>query len=105
MTYGWRRAEVVGALANGVFLLALCLNIIIESIQRFFDIQGKFSKDSNHLSEIKDPIWLLGVGGVGLVINILGLFLFHDHGGHGHSHGHGHSESVPPSPMITKASS
>jgi len=96
MTYGWRRAEVVGALANGVFLLALCLNIIIEAIQRFFNIQ-----------EIDNPIWLLVVGGVGLTINILGLFLFHNHGGHGHSHehGHGHSESSPPSTIEKAASS
>jgi len=78
MTYGWRRAEVVGALANGVFLLALCLNIVIEAIQRFFDI-----------SEVKNPIWLIVVGGIGLIINIFGLFLVGGHA-HGHSHGHGH---------------
>lgn len=36
-TYGWQRAELMGALINSVFLLAMCLSIGIEAIQRFFD--------------------------------------------------------------------
>jgi len=39
-SFGWQRAEILGALVNGVFLLALCFTIIIEAIQRFFEIQG-----------------------------------------------------------------
>jgi len=81
MTFGWARAEIVGALINSVFLLALCLMIFIEAMQRFFEP-----------SEISDPVLLLVVGSIGLLINIVGLFLFMGHGGHGHSHGgHGHS--------------
>ncbi|KAG0137455.1 cation efflux protein [Tuber indicum] len=72
-TYGWQRAEVLGALINGVFLLALCLSIFLEAIQRFFEPQ-----------EISTPWLVFGVGSAGLASNILGLFLFHDHG---HSHG------------------
>ena len=34
-TFGWARAEVVGALINSVFLLALCFSISVESVQRF----------------------------------------------------------------------
>lgn len=82
-TYGWQRAEVLGALVNGVFLLALCLSIFLEAIQRFVDP-----------TEIKSPQLVFGVGCAGLASNILGLFLFHDHGhshgGEGHSHGHSH---------------
>ncbi|KAA8898901.1 hypothetical protein FN846DRAFT_909852 [Sphaerosporella brunnea] len=33
-TYGWQRAEVLGALVNGVFLLALCLSIFLEAIPK-----------------------------------------------------------------------
>ena len=33
-TFGWARAEVLGALANAVFLLALCFTIIVSAIQR-----------------------------------------------------------------------
>ena len=102
-TYGWVRAEVVGANINTVFLLALCLTIVFDAIKRFV---------------IPEPIenvnLLLIVGSVGLGINIIGLFLFqgfhgHSHGGmsHGHSHGgqispdensHGHSHGgkIPP---------
>ncbi|OQV24842.1 putative Zinc transporter 1 [Hypsibius exemplaris] len=85
-TFGWARAEVLGALVNSVFLCALCFSIFIESIQRF--VEG---------AEIHNPKLILIVGCVGLGANIIGLFLFHDHSGHshgGHSHGghsHGHS--------------
>ncbi|CAF1259396.1 unnamed protein product [Adineta ricciae] len=90
-TYGWVRAEVVGANVNTVFLLALCLTIVFDAIKRFIQPEP-----------IENVTLLLIVGSVGLGINIIGLFLFqgfhgHSHGGgsHGHSHGgkkaHGHS--------------
>jgi len=87
-TYGWARAEVVGALINSVFLFALCFSITVEAIQRFFE-----------LDPIENPKLILLVGGIGLAINLVGLLLFgdvghgHSHGGdgHGHSHGGGHS--------------
>ncbi|KAG8773136.1 hypothetical protein FRB91_005217 [Serendipita sp. 411] len=34
-SYGWHRAEVIAALVNGVFLLALCFSIFMESLERF----------------------------------------------------------------------
>ena len=39
-SYGWQRAEILGALINGVFLLALCLSIFLEAVQRFFEPQS-----------------------------------------------------------------
>ncbi|KAF2001221.1 zinc/cadmium resistance protein-like protein [Amniculicola lignicola CBS 123094] len=79
-TYGWQRAETLGALINGVFLVALCLSIFLEAIQRFVEPQ-----------EVSHPELVFTVGFFGLASNIMGLFLFHDHGhSHGgHSHGHG----------------
>lgn len=74
-TYGWQRAETLGALVNGVFLVALCLSIFLEAIQRFVEPQ-----------EVSHPQIVLIVGCFGLASNILGLFLFHEHG---HSHGGG----------------
>lgn len=80
-TYGWKRAEILGALINAVFLLALCFSILIEAIQRLITP-----------SIITNPKLILYVGTAGLISNIVGLFLFHEHG---HSHGggsdHGHS--------------
>lgn len=40
-SYGWHRAEILAALINGVFLLALCFSIFIEAIERFFSVPGK----------------------------------------------------------------
>ncbi|KAL2082526.1 hypothetical protein ACEWY4_022344 [Coilia grayii] len=79
-TFGWIRAEVMGALVNAVFLTALCFTIILEAIERFTEPH-----------EIERPHVVIGVGAAGLLVNLLGLCLFgHAGGGHGHSHG-GHS--------------
>lgn len=80
-TFGWIRAEVMGALVNAVFLTALCFTIVLEAIERFTEPH-----------EIESPEVVIGVGAAGLLVNLLGLCLFHGHsgGGHGHSHG-GHS--------------
>ncbi|KAJ3117772.1 hypothetical protein HK100_000753, partial [Physocladia obscura] len=83
LTFGYQRAEILGAFANSVFLLALCFTIIIEAIQRFVNPV-----------EIDDPKMVLVVGCVGLLANLLGMFLFGGHVGHGHGsvdddqHGH-----------------
>lgn len=80
-TFGWIRAEVMGALVNAVFLTALCFTIVLEAVERFTEPH-----------EIESPVVVAGVGAAGLLVNLLGLCLFHGHagGGHGHSHG-GHS--------------
>lgn len=86
-TFGWQRAEVLGALINAVFLVALCFTIFIEGLKRLVEVEP-----------IHDPWLVLIVGGAGLLINVIGLFMFHNHGhghshgggGHGHSHGHSH---------------
>jgi len=104
-TYGFSRMEVVGGLMNGTFLLAVCLSILMEAGQRFFE------SENDKLAENGQE--LLIVGSVGLLVNILGMFIFghgHGHGGHGHSHGgsapapsnsggdHGHSHGGETAP-------
>lgn len=89
-TYGWIRAEVVGANINTVFLLALCLTIVFDAIMRYVRPEP-----------IEQVDLLLITGSIGFGINIIGLFLFQ--GFHGHSHGgsHGHSHGpakVEPDP-------
>ncbi|CAF1217386.1 unnamed protein product, partial [Didymodactylos carnosus] len=80
-TYGWVRAEVVGANINTVFLLALSLTILFDVIQRYITPEP-----------IRNVNMLLITGCVGLGINIIGMFLFQ--GFHGHSHGAGsHGDS------------
>lgn len=93
-TYGWQRAETLGALLNAVFLIALCVSIFLEAIQRLVDPP-----------EVTQPVLILVVGCAGLASNLVGLLLFHDHGhshgpgGHSHEHGirdaeegHAHTE-------------
>lgn len=46
----------------------MCFSISIEAFQRFFEP-----------IEIERPVLILIVGGVGLGINLIGLFLFHEH--------------------------
>lgn len=71
-TFGWARAEVLGALVNAVFLVALCFSIMVESLKRFYEVE-----------DIHQPDLILYVGALGLLVNIVGLALFHRHG---HSH-------------------
>jgi len=76
-TFGWARAEVLGALVNAVFLVALCFSITVESLKRFYEPET-----------IHKPEMILWVGTMGLIVNLVGLCLFHEHGSsHGHSHG------------------
>lgn len=96
-TFGWQRAEVLGALVNAVFLVALCFSILVESLKRLIEIES-----------IHNPTLVLIVGAAGLFVNLIGLAMFHQHGhghshgggGHGHSHGggggHSHSHGVEP---------
>lgn len=83
-TYGWKRAEILGALVNAIFLIALCFSIFIEAVQRLIEVPV-----------IDNPKLVMWVGIAGLISNIVGLFLFHEHGhgDHSHSHSHGHSHN------------
>jgi len=69
-TYGWVRAEVLGALVNSVFLLALCFAVVVEAMQRL----------TTGDSAVNDPDTLLYVGIVGLVFNLIALALFNNYG-------------------------
>ncbi|CAI9725217.1 zinc cadmium resistance 1-like [Octopus vulgaris] len=77
-TFGWARAEVLGALVNAVFLIALCFSIFVESLKRLVEKE-----------EIHNPKMLVIVGVLGLVVNFIGLCLFR---GHTHSHGSSHGD-------------
>lgn len=82
-SFGWLRAEILGAFFNAVFLIALCLSIVLEAIQRLIDPP-----------EISNPQLILIVGCLGLASNLAGFFVL---GGHGHSHGpgeHSHGDEV-----------
>ena len=64
--------------------MALCLSIFLDAIQRFVEPQN-----------VSNPRLVLIVGCLGLLSNILGLFLFHEHG-HSHGGGAGHNGHAHP---------
>ncbi|XP_023103724.2 zinc transporter 10 isoform X1 [Felis catus] len=66
-TYGYARAEVLGALSNAVFLTALCFTISVEAVLRLARPE-----------RIDDPELVLIVGALGLAVNVLGLLIFQD---------------------------
>lgn len=68
-TYGYVRAEVVGALSNAVFLTALCFTIFVEAVLRLARPE-----------RIDDPELVLIVGALGLAVNVVGLLIFQDCG-------------------------
>lgn len=70
MSFGYHRAEVIGALASGVSLWALSGVLVYESIHRLFTPQT-----------VEGPIVFV-VAVVGLFANILMLRLLHSHQSH-----------------------
>jgi cobalt-zinc-cadmium efflux system protein len=70
-TYGYHRAEILAAMANGTFLVLLAAWLFYEAYQRF--------QEPPH---IQTPIMLI-VAGIGLVANLGGILLLRE-GSHGH---------------------
>ncbi|XP_040524654.1 zinc transporter 10 isoform X1 [Gallus gallus] len=64
-TYGYSRAEAVGALSNAVFLTALCFTIFVEAVLRLARPE-----------RIDDAQLVLIVGALGLAVNLVGLLVF-----------------------------
>ncbi|KAL1633283.1 hypothetical protein SLS58_011149 [Diplodia intermedia] len=77
-SFGWARAQLLGAFFNGVFLLALGVSIFLQSIERFISLE-----------HINNPLIVLIVGCVGLTLNIITAAFLHEHD---HDHGHGHGD-------------
>ena len=67
-TYGYQRAEILAALANGIILVALAIWIFIEAWQRFSDPPEVLAG------------WVAVVAVVGLAVNLAAAFLLHRHG-------------------------
>lgn len=80
-TFGLRRAEPLAALANGVLVLGVCVEITRDSIEHL------------HSTEAPRHGLMLALASAALVVNGINAWLLHgamDGGGHGHHH-HGHS--------------
>ena len=62
-TYGYHRAEILAALANAVVLIIVSLYILYEAWQRFRNPREVASAT------------MLGIASVGLIVNLIGVFL------------------------------
>jgi len=68
LSFGWQRANLLGAFFNGVFLLALGVSIFLQSVERFVNLQ-----------EVQNPKLVLIIGCIGLALNIISAFFLHEH--------------------------
>ncbi|KAG4415553.1 hypothetical protein IFR04_011317 [Cadophora malorum] len=66
LSFGWQRAQLLGAFFNGVFLLALGVSIFLQSIERFVSLQ-----------KVENPMLILIMGCVGLTLNIISVTFLH----------------------------
>jgi cobalt-zinc-cadmium efflux system protein len=68
-SFGYRRAEILAALANGVALVAISIWIFLEAAQRLDNPPHVLGG------------WMLAIAAVGLGINLAAAFILRDHGG------------------------
>ena len=90
LSYGYGRAEVIGALASIMVIWVLTIWLVYEAIQRIITPE-----------EVDGKLMFL-IACMGFVCNLIMMRVLHSHGhghdhdhdhGHGHSHGHGHDKS------------
>ena len=72
-TYGYYRAEILAALANAVTLIVIVVFIVIEAYHRLSEPQTVMG------------LPMMAVASVGLVVNLIGMWILGGH--HGHDHG------------------
>lgn len=68
LSFGWQRAQLLGAFFNGVFLLAIGVSIFLQSIERFISLQ-----------RVENPMLMLIVGCVGFALNVVSAIFLHEH--------------------------
>ncbi|KAF7931934.1 uncharacterized protein EAE97_008955 [Botrytis byssoidea] len=84
--YGFGKIESLSGFGNGVFLILISIEIMIEATERLAE-----GRETKRLME------LFVVSSLGLAVNLVGMACFghhhhgHDHGDHDHGHDHGHS--------------
>lgn len=92
-SYGFKRAEIVGAMLSILIIWVLTGWLLVEAFNRLYSyFEGTM--------EPVDGKLMSGVALFGICVNILialvfhdahdGGFSFHDHSGHDHGHGHSH---------------
>ncbi|XP_074600470.1 uncharacterized protein LOC141854605 isoform X2 [Brevipalpus obovatus] len=86
-TFGWARIEVLGALFNIIFTIALCFSLFVEGILNLIH-------SSHHKSDATDPYILLIPGIVSLFMNFCRVLLLGEPFGPRNSHLSIHGKEV-----------
>ena len=71
-TYGYARAEILGAFANSVLLCSLSMSVVVNALERFLEPEP-----------ITNPKLMVVVGGIGLLVNVVSLLMLFEYGGFG----------------------
>ena len=81
MSYGFHRAEIIGALGSIILIWGLTVWLLYEAVHRLiFPVPV-------------DGFIMMITAAIGLLVNLAMGKVLHSHGHHGHSHGHGHGHS------------
>ncbi|KAF0695007.1 Aste57867_14156 [Aphanomyces stellatus] len=89
MTFGFHRAEIIGAVISVLVIWVLTGFLVYAAIERFQDAL------SDHPSEVVDGKLMFIVASLGLVVNLALMKILghsHSHGIGGASHGHSHGD-------------
>uniref|UniRef100_A0A1I8NLT9 Zinc transporter 2 n=3 Tax=Stomoxys calcitrans TaxID=35570 RepID=A0A1I8NLT9_STOCA len=94
MSFGYKRVEVMGALASILGIWILTATLVLVAIQRMYANDYDLSADT-----------MMVISAIGILINIIMIFILHTSSaelpeggigashGHSHSHNHGHNHS------------
>ncbi|KAL4497071.1 hypothetical protein ABPG72_002227 [Tetrahymena utriculariae] len=85
LSYGYHRAEVIGAMASIVLIWGLTILLLYEATHRVITKEA-----------VNEPLYMLITAGFGLFCNIVMAKVLHSAPGHSHhgcSHGHSHGHS------------
>ena len=74
LSYGYHRAEILGALASILLIWGLIIWLFVEAIDRFI-----------HKPEVDGEVMLI-TAAIGLACNFVNIFLLHGCGAHSHTH-------------------
>ena len=89
MSYGFSRAEVIGAVVSVLFIWGLTGVLLYAAAERLHEDLGP------NPQERVNGKWMFIVAFIGLCVNLLLMKILghdhHHHGDHDHGHGHGHS--------------
>ena len=78
MSFGYHRAEVIGALGSVMLIWGLTVWLVFEAVNRLFN------------PVVVNGGLMMITAAIGLLVNLVMGKILHSHGGHGHSHGHSH---------------